>query len=98
MFCHSRRKVSTTHSVLNFLRFIECYVHVFPVCMYMCHMSSWCPWRSEESTGSPGSGIRMGGLCDTLHGSSHRPGTLVSHHLYTENQAWSSEIAGALKH
>lgn len=36
------------------------YMTISPTCMYVYHMNAWCPWRSKEGTGSPGTGVING--------------------------------------
>lgn len=44
-------------SVLKFLFYFIC-GSVLPAHTYVHQVHSWCPWRPEECTGSPGTGIR----------------------------------------
>lgn len=30
---------------------------VLPTYKYVCHVHTWCPWRSEENVGSPGTTV-----------------------------------------
>lgn len=31
---------------------------LLPACMYVQHMSAWCPWNSEDGIESAGTGVK----------------------------------------
>lgn len=33
---------------------------ILPACMYVNHVYAWCPQRSDEGVGSPGTGVTGG--------------------------------------
>ena len=40
--------------LFDFYNSYRCTYFVLPACVYAYYMWSWCLWRSEEDTGSPG--------------------------------------------
>lgn len=43
-------------------------LNVFPACMYVQHMSAWCPWSSEDGTGSLKLELRIVVSCHVVLG------------------------------
>ena len=67
-FCLSLPSSETAHCALldsahiSFLNFIFGFIYfmftrILPIYMDVYYMYAWCPWKSEEGVGAPGTGI-----------------------------------------
>lgn len=49
--------LKVTEALTYIVKFTFMYMAVLAACIFMHHIHAWYPWRSEEGTGFPGTGV-----------------------------------------
>lgn len=81
--------------IFRFLEFCFMCISVLPACMSMHHVRAWCPQRSDEAIGSPGTGVTDG--CELPRGyrEPNKPWTMQGQH---GSSCWATSSAPERQH